>query len=72
MASVIQAISPNLLAAMKSNSNAETLRQVSKAIAPLTIAKNDGVAETINTLLRGTSLENVFESLARNYGRIDK
>ena len=57
---------------MKSNSNAETLRQVSKAIAPLTIAKNDGVAETINTLLRGTSLENVFESLARNYGRIDK
>ncbi len=52
--------------------NAETLQQVSKAIAPLAIAKNEGVAETINTLLRGTSLENVFDSLVRNYGRVDK
>lgn len=52
---------------MQANSNAEALQQVSKAIA-----KNDGVAETINTLLRGTSLENVFESLVKNYGRIDK
>lgn len=74
MASVIQAISPDLIAAMQANSNAETLQQVSKAIAPLAIAKNDGVVETINTLLRGTSLENVnvFDSLVKNYGRIDK
>lgn len=56
MASIIQAISPDLIAAMQANSNAETLQQVSKAIAPLAIAKNEGVAETINTLLRGTSL----------------
>ena len=53
-------ISPDLIAAMQANSNAETLQQVSKAIA-----KNDGVAETINTPLRGTSLENVFESLVK-------
>ncbi len=72
VASVIQAISPDLIAAMQANSNAETLQQVSKAIAPLAIAKNEGVAETINTLLRGTSLENVFDSLVRNYGRVDK
>ena len=55
MASIIQAISPDLIAAMQANSNAETLQQVSKAIAPLAIAKNEGVAETINTLLRGSS-----------------
>lgn len=67
MASIIQAISPDLIAAMQANSNAETLQQVSKAIA-----KNEGVAETINTLLRGTSLENVFDSLVKNYGRADK
>lgn len=71
-ASAIQAIYPDLIAAMQANSNAETLQQVSKAIAPLAIAKNEGVAETINTLLRGTSLENVFDSLVKNYGRIDK
>lgn len=57
---------------MQANSNAETLQQVSKAIAHLAIAKNEGVAETINTLLRGTSLENVFDSLVKNYGRVDK
>ena len=66
VASVIQAISPDLIAAMQANSNAETLQQVSKAIA-----KNEGVAETINTLLRGSS-QNVFDSLVKNYGRIDK
>ena len=71
MASIIQAISPDLIAAMQANSNAETLQQVSKAIAPLAIAKNEGVAETINTLLRGSS-QNVFDSLVKNYGRIDK
>ena len=71
MASIIQAISPDLIAAMQANSNAETLQQVSKAIAPLAIAKNEGVAETINTLLRGSS-QNVFYSLVKNYGRVDK
>ena len=71
MASIIQAISPDLIAAMQANSNAETLQQVSKAIAHLAIAKNEGVAETINTLLRGSS-QNVFDSLVKNYGRIDK
>lgn len=67
MASIIQAIYPDLIAAMQANSNAETLQQVSKAIA-----KNEGVAETINTLLRGTSSQNVFDSLVKNYGRVDK
>lgn len=57
---------------MQANSNAETLQQVSKAIVPLAIAKNEGVAETINTILRGTSLANVFDSLVKNYGRVDK
>ena len=71
MASIIQAISPDLIAAMQANSNDETLQQVSKAIAPLSIAKNEGVAETINTLLRGSS-QNVFDSLVKNYGRVDK
>ena len=71
MASIIQAISPDLIAAMQANSNAETLQQVSKAIAPLAIAKNEGVAETINILLRGSS-QNVFDSLVKNYGRVDK
>ena len=72
VASVIQAISPDLIAAMRANSNAETLQQVSKAIAPLAIAKNAGVAETMNTLLLRLQRWNVFDSLVKNYGRVDK
>ena len=72
VASIIQAISPDLIAAMQANSNAETLQHVSKAIEHPAIAKNEGVAETINTLLRGTSSENVFDNLVKNYGRVDK
>lgn len=72
MASIIQAISPDLIAAMQANSNAETIQHVSKAIEHPAIAKNEGVAETINTLLRGTSSENVFDNLVKNYGRVDK
>ena len=41
-------------------------------LAVCAIAKNEGVAETINTILRGTSSQNVFDSLVKNYGRIDK
>lgn len=72
VASIIQAISPDLIAAMQANSNAETIQHVSKAIEHPAIAKNEGVAETINTLLRGTSSENVFDNLVKNYGRVDK
>lgn len=66
MASIIQTISPDLIVAMQANSNAETLQQVSKAIEPLAIAKNEGVAETINTLLRGTSLKNYSNNPTRS------
>lgn len=66
-------LSPNEYAYVLDTTKGQgSLQQVSKAIAPLAIAKNDGVAETINTLLRGTSLENVFDSLVKNYGRVDK
>lgn len=57
---VMESISPDFIAAMQSNSNAETLQAVSEAMAPLAIARGESVADTINTLMRGTSLENVF------------
>ena len=65
-------LSPNEYAYVLDTTKGQgSLQQVSKAIAPLAIAKNEGVAETINTLLRGSS-QNVFDSLVKNYGRVDK
>lgn len=60
VAKVMESISPDLIAAMQSNSNAETLQAVAEAMAPLAIARGESVADTVNTLMRGTSLENVF------------
>ena len=61
--SVMKSISPEMIAAMQYGNNAEILKDVAGAIAPLAIAKNEGLAETTNTLLRGTGLEGVFEKL---------
>lgn len=61
--SIIKSISPEMIAAMQYGNNAEILESVTEAMAPLAIANNEGVADTVNTLLRGTSLEGVFDKL---------
>lgn len=63
VAKVMESISPDLIAAMQSNSNAETLRTVAESMAPLAIARGESVADTVNTLLRGTSVENMLEKI---------
>jgi major vault protein len=63
VASIMESISPDFIAAMQANSNAETLQIVAEAMAPLAIAKGEGVADTVNTLMRGTSLENVIAKI---------
>lgn len=61
--SIIKSISPEMIAAMQYGNNAEILESVTEAMAPLAIANNEGLADTVNTLLRGTSLEGVFDKL---------
>lgn len=63
---IMKAISPDLIAAMQSNSNAETLRSVAESMAPLAIARGESVADTVNTLMRGTTLENVIGKIAEH------
>ena len=62
----MDSVSPDLIAAMQHSSNAETLRAVSEAMAPLAIARGESVADTVNTLMRGTSLENMFGKIAQH------
>jgi major vault protein len=66
VASIVKAISPDLVAAMNSKSNADMTVAISEAMAPYALAKNESVAEVVNKLLRGTSLEDTINGVNLN------
>ena len=56
-------VSPDLVAALNTKANAQLLTDATKAMAPYAIANNESVADTVNKLMRGTSLENVINTM---------
>ena len=66
VAKIMSSISEDLAAALTSKANADMVETVSKALSPVAIAKGDSVANVVNTLLRGTSIENVLENFNNN------
>lgn len=62
---IMESVSPDLIAAMTSKSNAEMLRDVTQAMSPISIANGESIADTTNKLLRGTSLESVIDNIAK-------
>lgn len=63
VASIMASISPELVAAMESKSNADMTAAVAKAVGPYALANGESIADTVNTLLRGTSLENAVNGI---------
>jgi major vault protein len=63
VAVIMDSITPELVSAMTSKSNADMLSAVSKSIAPYALAKDESVAEVTNKLLRGTTLEGVIDNI---------
>ena len=61
---IVGSISPDLVAALTTKANAELLTEATKNLSPLTIARGESVADTINTLLRGTSLEKIIDKIS--------
>lgn len=61
--SIIEAIGPDLVAALSTKANADMLLEASKNMSPYAIANGDSVADTVNTLLRGTSLEGILDKI---------
>lgn len=61
---IMSSVSPDLIAAIETSSNRDMLSTVSKSIAPYAMARDTNVADFVNTLLKGTSLENVIDKLA--------
>lgn len=60
---IVESISPDLIAALSTKANAEILSEVSKSMSPYAIANNESISDTVNKLLRGTSLENFLEKI---------
>lgn len=60
---IVGSISPDLVAALTTKANAELLTEATKNMSPLAIARGESVADTLNTLLRGTSLEKIIEKI---------
>lgn len=63
VASIMKSIGPDLVAAMNSRSNADMTVAISEAMAPYALAKGESVAEVVNKLLRGTTLEDVVSGV---------
>lgn len=66
VAAIMGSISEDLVAAMTTKSNEDMLSTVTQAMAPYAIAKGESIPQTVNTLLRGTSLENVLKDVNLN------
>jgi len=60
----MKSISPDLIAALTSKSNADMLATVSESMSPYAIANGESVSDTVNRLMRGTSLEGILDGIA--------
>lgn len=61
---LIDSITPDLIAAITTASNTETLRCVAENIAPWALAsKDESVADVVTKLTRGTSLEGLLDKI---------
>ena len=59
----LEAIQPGLIEAMTTDANAALMRDVASGMAPYALAKGESVADFVNTLMRGTTLEEVVKPM---------
>lgn len=63
---IMSSVSPDLVAAISASTQAELLKEGMASISPYALANGESVADTVNKLLRGTSLEEIIN--AKNFG----
>lgn len=59
---IMSSISPDLVAAISASTQADLLKEGMASISPYAIANGESVADTVNKLLRGTSLEDIISA----------
>lgn len=63
VAKIMASVTPDLVAAMTSKANSEIMESIGKAVSPYSIANGESISETVNTLLRGTSLQETLKNI---------
>jgi hypothetical protein len=63
MKEVMATVGPDLAAAMTSSQNEAMVRAIASAVSPYAMANGDSVADAVNTLLRGSSLEDIVKTM---------
>ena len=62
---ILNAITPDLVAAIQGLNDRETLMEVTKYMSPLSIVDGVSAGDTVEKLLKGTALETVFKGINR-------
>lgn len=57
----LAAVQPGLIEAMQSSTNANMLTTMAKGFAPYALANGESISDTVNNLLRGTTLEDILK-----------
>lgn len=65
VAITIAAISPDLVQAMQDSGNAQLMAALTKNMSPYAIARDTGVADVTNQLLRGTPMESALKGILK-------
>lgn len=60
---IMESISPDLVAAISTKANAELLTEATKNMSAFSIANGESISETVDRLLRGTTLEGVLNKV---------
>lgn len=59
---ILSSIQPGLIEALNAQANADMMGGLGQAIAPYAMAKDESVAEAINKIVRGTTMESVLNN----------
>lgn len=63
--SIMESVSPDLVAALSTKANADLLATATKSMSPYAIASGESVAEFTDKLMRGTTLEGLLTKVAQ-------
>ena len=60
---IMKSVSPDLIAALSTKANADLMIEATKSMSPYAIANGESVSDTVNKLMRGTSLEGFLNKM---------
>lgn len=62
---ILSSIQPGLIEALNAQANADMMNGLGEAIAPYAMAQGESVADAINKIVRGTTMESILDSFKK-------